>query len=105
MQHLVKVTDAANTRMVLLTVSELEASQPAIDVVFDLLGVDDLSKHTAAGILPAGQLEDMKALQEIIFDHDEQGALIREGVNFTANGADLNPDQPLSTCLREAERD
>jgi hypothetical protein len=105
MQQLVKLTDAANSRMVLLTVSELEASQPAIDVVFDLIGAEDLTKLTTAGILPAGQLEDLQALQQIIFDRDDQGAFIRDGITFTANGADLDPDQSLNKYFVRSDRD
>jgi hypothetical protein len=105
MQQLVKLTDAANSRMVLLTVSELEASQPAIDVVFDLVGAEDLPKLITAGILPAGQLEDLQVLQQIIFDKDDQGAFIRDGITFTANGADLDPDQPLTQYFVKGDRD
>jgi hypothetical protein len=105
MQQLVKLTDAANTRMVLLTVSELEASQPAIDVVFDLIGAEDLTKLISAGVLPAGQIDDLTALQQIIFDRDDQGAFIRDGITFTANGADLDPDQPLTKYFVQADRD
>ena len=105
MEQLVKLTDAANTRMVLLTVSELEASQPAIDVVFDLIGAEDLTKLISAGVLPAGQIDDLTALQQIIFDHDDQGAFIKDGITFTANGADLDPDQPLSKYFVHSDRD
>ena len=100
MQHLIRLTDAANSHMVLLTVSELEASQPAIDVVFDLIGAEDLGKLVSAKILPAGQVDDLKALQEIVFDHDAEGAFIRDGVIFTANGADLDPDKPLTEAFK-----
>jgi hypothetical protein len=105
MEQLVKLADAANSRMVLLTVSELEASQPAIDVVFDLIGAEDLAKLITAGILPAGQIDDLAALQHIIFDRDDQGAFVRDGITFTANGADLDPDQPLSKYFVQLERD
>jgi hypothetical protein len=105
MQQLVKLSDAVNSRMVLLTVSELEASQPAIDVVFDLIGAEDLTKLITAGILPAGQSDDLKALQEIIFERDEQGAVIRDGITFTANGADLDPDEQLTKYFVQGDRD
>ena len=102
MQHVIRLTDLASNHMVLLTVSELEASQPAIDVVFDLIGAEDLSKLVSAEILPFGQVDDLKALQEIVFGHDQEGSFIKDGVTFTANGVDLDPDKPLIASFTES---
>lgn len=104
MQHQIKLTDVTNAHMVLLTVSELEASQPAIDVVFDVIGAEDPMKLVSANILPAGQIDELKALQQIVFDRDAEGIFIRDGVTFTANGKDLDPDEPLTKAFTTADR-
>ncbi len=105
MQYLIKLSDAAAQHMALLTVSEVEANCPAIDFVFDVVGADDLQQLVKANILSAGQIDDLKALQKIIFAHDDQGALIRDDVTFTANGSALDPDATMGSSFVAAERD
>jgi hypothetical protein len=105
MQYLMKLSDVAGQHMVLLTVSELEANRPAIDVVFDVVGAEDIDQLVKSNILSPGQTDDLKALQQIIFDHDAQGAFIRENINFTANGRDLDPEASMGAAFVAAERD
>jgi hypothetical protein len=105
MQYLIKLSDAAGQHMVLLTVSEREANSPAMDIVLDLIGAEDVEQLVKSNILSAGQTDDLKALQQIIFDHDEQGAFIRENITFTANGRDLDPDAFMGAAFVPAERD
>jgi hypothetical protein len=105
MQYLIKLSDAAGQHMVLLTVSELEANRPAIDVVFDVVGAEDVDQLVQSNILSPGQTDDLKALQQIIFDHDAQGAFIRESISFTANGRDLDPEASMGAAFVAAERD
>ena len=105
MQYLIKLSDAAGQHMALLTVSELEANRPAIDVVFDVLAVEDVEQLVKSNILSPGQIDDLKALQRIIFDRDAQGAFIRENVSFSANNRDLDPDASMAAAFVPAERD
>jgi hypothetical protein len=105
MQYLMKLSDAAGQHMVLLTVSELEANRLAIDVVFDVVGAEDVDQLVQSNILSPGQTDDLKALQQIIFDHDAQGAFIKENISFTANGRDLDPEASMGAAFVAAERD
>jgi hypothetical protein len=97
--------DPSNRNMAVLTLNESELQKPAIDVVFDLIGIDDPAVLVDQGLLPANQVDDLKALQQMIFECDAQGMFIREGVNFKANGFDLDPDSPIISAFLPAEKD
>jgi hypothetical protein len=98
------VTDERKHHLVVLTLPEDVANKPAADVVFDVLGADTAS-IIGSGMLAEGQSEDLIAIQKQIFDRDSQGAFIRDGVNFLANGRDLDPDSPLAKVFTVSERD
>jgi hypothetical protein len=88
-----------------LTISEQEANRAAIDVVFELLGIDDPINLVKANIISANQLNELKALQQMIFDSDSEGRFIRDGITFKANGLVLEPDEPLLGCFVPDESD
>src|SRR5579885_1263999 len=95
MDYILSLSDSTQQSMVLLTLEPQQVSRAAIDVVFDVIGNTDQQELVRKNIIGAGQVEDLRALQTVIFDRDADGTFIREGVTFTANGADLNPDEPL----------
>lgn len=105
MKYVIRLTDAPEEHMVLFTLGEEEVEKPAVDVVFDVFGTETPEKLVQENVIAEGQTEDLKALQKIIFDRDEQGLLIREGANFIANGKELNPDAPLKLSFVSAELD
>lgn len=105
MQYLLRLSDANSQRMVILTLAERLARQNAIDVVFDVLGNEDVDELVEADVLAAGQSDDFKAFQKFVFDRDEQGLFIRDGIMFSVNGLELNPDAPLLNAFVPAERD
>jgi hypothetical protein len=77
----------------------------AIDVVIDVIGSDDIDDLVRKNMIASGYVDDLKALQQIIFDRDDQGIFIRDSVSFKANGHDLNPDAPLLQAFVPAVRD
>jgi len=103
MKYQIRLTDSAQQRMAVLSLEEPVVKQAAIDVVFDVIGTENPKGLLQKGILPEGQLEDFVDLQNVIFDRDEQGAFIRDDVNFKANGKELNPDAPLIGAFVPAE--
>lgn len=105
MDYLLHVADASARHMMVLTLSADDVKNSAIDVVFEYLGNQKPQELVARGILPQGQLGDFDALQQLIFDRDEQGLFIREEINLDANGKDLDPDAPISSAFRPAQRD
>ena len=105
MEYLLHLTDASAHRMVVLTIDEAAAKAPAIDVVFDIVGHENAEDLVSAEILSAGQADDLKALQSIIFDRDAQGPFIRDGISFKVNGRDLDPDSPMISAFVSAERE
>ncbi len=105
MKNLLSVRDAAGRHMVLLSLDERLARQPAVDVVFDVLGNPDPASLATNGTLAEGQVEDFEAIQRMIFDKDAQGLFIRDDVNFLANGKELNPDAPLSQAMVPAKKE
>ena len=105
MNYLMRLADSQNRYLVVFTLDEKVVSQPAVDVVFEIIGADDLQELVAAGTLSAGQVEDLRALQKMIFDRDEQGMFINDKVNFLANGRELNAEAPLAGAFIPSERD
>lgn len=105
MDYLLHVVDASARHMMVLTLSSGDVKNSAIDVVFEYLGNQNPQELVARGVLPEGQLGDFDALQQLIFDRDEQGLFIREEINLHANGSDLDPDAPISRAFRPAQRD
>jgi hypothetical protein len=105
MQYLLKVADSAGQHMVLLTMEESVADNQAIDVVFEVLGSESPDELVSLNVLGAGQIEDLLALQEIIFDKDDQGLFVREGVEFEANHKPLDPEAVIKNFFQPADRD
>lgn len=105
MEFLLKLSDAGQRHLAVLSFIEHDLTKSAIDLVFEVIGIDDPQRLVKRNILPEGQVDELKALQRIIFDQDDQGRFIREDVNFTANGADLNPDAPISSSFVKAQRE
>ncbi len=105
MEFLLKLSDAAQRHLAVLSLSEKDVSKSSIDIVFEIIGIEDPHRLVKQNILPEGQVEELKALQRIIFDQDGDGRFIREDINFKANGADLNPDAPISSSFIKAQRE
>lgn len=104
MEYLLRVTDAGACHMVVLTLPEELARQPAVDVVFDVLGNADFLQLVARGIITDGQIDDLQKLKNLIFDSDAQGQFIRENISFKLAGRELDPDAPLLPSFTAAER-
>lgn len=104
MTNLLSVRDASGRHMVLFSLEDSVTRQPAIDIVFDIIGNPDPQKLTENGTLADGQVEDFLAIQRIVFDKDDQGLFIRDNVSFAANGTDLNPDAPMAGAFVAATK-
>lgn len=104
MQYLLKVADSASEHMVLLTLDERLANNQAIDVVFELLGTVDVNQLVDENVLGAGQIDDLLAIQNLVFDKDEEGFFVREGVQFEANHEPLDPEANLKAFFEPADR-
>lgn len=105
MQYQLRLSDAGENNSCVLTLDESTANQNAIDVVFDVIGMEDINQLVESGMLPAGQVDELKALQKVILDKDAQGSFIRETIDFKANGREINPDAPLKNAFTMSERD
>jgi hypothetical protein len=104
MQYLLKVADSASEHMVLLTLEEKIANNQAIDVVFEIIGAIDVNQLVEENVLGAGQIDDLLAIQNIVFDKDEEGFFVREGVQFEANHEPLDPEANLKAFFEPADR-
>ncbi len=103
MKYLVRLTDAEAQHMVLITLPEEEVEKAAVDVIFDVVGNENLESLVNDSVINAGQLDDIRAFQEVIFDRDEQGLFIRDGIEISANGRLLNPDLSFKNTFVPAE--
>ncbi|MBX9721299.1 MAG: hypothetical protein K2X81_07895 [Candidatus Obscuribacterales bacterium] len=103
MQYLINLTDASAHRMVVLTLPEAAVKQAAIDVVFDIIGSNTDDELSLSDIVSEGQIDDLKSIQQVIFDRDSEGLFIRDGISFVANGKPLNPDSPMISSFVQAE--
>lgn len=104
MNYVINLTDERKRFSAMLNVTEGTVRKQAIDVVFDVLGApaDELVR---ANILPAGQVDDFNALQQMIFESDADGLFIRENAHFKANAREIDPDLPMSNAFVPSERD
>ena len=103
MKYLVRLTDAVGGSMVLLTLGADAVTTKAIDFVFDVLAERPINALLADGIVAEAHVEDFKFFRQGIFEEDDQGLLIRDGISFTANGKDLDPDSPFDQQFVESE--
>ena len=104
MDYMLGLTDSSRNRMVVLALAEQIVRHAAIDVVFEVLGNTDYDELASSDVLAAGQIDDFKAFQHIIFASDAQGPYIKDGIKFKANGHDLDPEAPLLDSFVPAER-
>lgn len=105
MKYLLRLTDASAQTMIVLTLEETVVRTPAVDVVFDIVGHENPDELVGADILAAGQIDDFKSLQHIIFERDAKGPFIRDGISLTVNGRELDPDASMISAFVPAERD
>jgi hypothetical protein len=105
MQYLLRLTDASANKMLVASLPETVASNSAVDIIFDVIGCENPDELVRAEIVSEGQLEDLRALQHIIFDRDGQGFFIRDDISFKTNGRDLNPDAPLIDSFLPADKE
>ncbi len=90
MNYLLRVSDHLNQHLVVITLDQQTAKQPAVDIVFEILGAEKPEELIEEGRLPEGQVEDLRALQKMIFDRDSDGLFISNSVDFLANGVDTS---------------
>lgn len=100
MEYILRISDSRN-RAVSIKLDHKTASMPAADVIFDVLG-RDASELVASGMVSPVEQENLLAVQNAIFDHDQQGAFIRDDVRILANGHELNPDSPLKSEFKQS---
>ena len=105
MQYLLCLSDTVARDLVVLTLPEKMVKAAAADVIFDIVGHENPDELVTADILSAGQADDLLALQKLIFDRDEQGLFIRDGISFSVNNKELDPDAPLIGAFVQAERE
>ena len=105
MNYLLRVSDHLNQHLVVITLDQQTAKQPAVDIVFETLGAEKPEELIEEGRLPEGQVEDLRALQKMIFDRDSDGLFISNSVDFLANGEALDPEAPLLQAFVASERD
>ena len=105
MNYLLRVCDHLNQHLVVITLDQQTAKQPAVDIVFEILGAEKADELVAEGRLPEGQIDDFYALQKQIFDRDNDGLFISNNVDFLANGEALDPEAPLLQAFVPSERD
>jgi len=103
MKYVLRLTDAESQHMVLITLPEEEVEKTSVDVIFDIIGNENLESLVNDNVISPGQLDDIRAFQEVIFDRDDQGIFIRDGVDFISNGKPLNPDSSFKTTFIQAE--
>ncbi|MBU6428010.1 MAG: hypothetical protein KGR26_03285 [Cyanobacteria bacterium REEB65] len=89
--YLVELSDDARTGKLVVALPQSEIQRPAADFVFDFLGGEP-AQVGATHSLGQADVKLLSRLQQIVFDRDEQGLIIREGVGFQANRAPLDPD-------------
>jgi hypothetical protein len=95
-----RVQDDMGLLAVDLTVDDATVEHAAIDVVFAVLGHERPEALVDQGVLNAADMQAFRGLQRLIFDKDDEGLFIRDGVAFAANGQDVDPDAPLAAyCL------
>jgi hypothetical protein len=105
MNYLLRVSDHLNQHLVVITLDQQTVKQPAVDIVFEILGAEQPQELIEEGRLPEGQIDDLRALQKIIFDRDSDGLFISNSVDFLANGEALDPEAPLVQAFMPSERD
>ena len=99
MSYLIHLSNTALPNIVVLKLDDTDVQRPAIDVVFDIIGVEEPEQLVLTGRLQAEQINGLKSLQELIFGSDAEGRFIREGVSFLANGKELDPDAPMQSAF------
>lgn len=92
MQYIVQLSDEPGERMVVLTLRKSDVAKPAADFVFDLIGGDP-ETLAESEVINAGQIDELKAMQALIFDRDRQGFFIRDGVELVVGNKVLDPDK------------
>ncbi len=105
MDYLLSLSDDNQQHMVIFTLPENIVRHNAIDVVIDVIGDENIDELVAKNLVAEGYVDDLRALQRMIFDKDQQGIFIRESISFTANNVELNPDAPLMQAFAPAMRD
>lgn len=105
MNYMLRVSDNLNQHLVVLTLDDQIVRQPAVDIVFEILGSENPTELVESGRLPEGQLDDLRALQKVIFDRDDQGFFISNSVDLQANGEALDPEAPLAQAFMPSERE
>jgi hypothetical protein len=105
MSLMIQLTADSGKRHVTLNVDDHFADKPAIDFVFDVLGVDDLQTLVTTEVLSEADLPDMRAMQSVVFERDSEGFMIRDGMAFLSSGSEIDPDKPLSAVLTKVDRD
>jgi hypothetical protein len=104
MEYLLSLTDADREHLVVFTLREIDVKRTAADFFFDVVG-SDASELARDDVIAEGQAEDLRSLQQMIFDRDTEGPFIRDELIIHANGRQLDPDSQMSASFTLAERD
>jgi len=104
MQYILSLNDENRQHLVVFTLRESDVKRAAGDFFFDIVAnsPEDLSEDET---IPKGQVDDLTALQHLIFDQDKDGIFIRNDKSIWANGKELDPDAPLKNAFVESQRD
>ncbi len=92
--YLVEVSDDSKTGKIVLPLSRPAIQRPAVQFVFDVLGQDPDKLVAEHGLQPS-DARLLAHLREIIFTQEGRELVIRDGVEFEANHAPLDPDAQL----------
>ncbi|MGE5708256.1 MAG: hypothetical protein ACM3YO_07975 [Bacteroidota bacterium] len=99
-QYILRVTDDAGRYKMILTLDAEQVSGTAEDLIFGLLGEADPKALVEEKILGEAYLSSFEGLRALIFDRDEQGAFIREGVGFESEKKEIQPDVSFKSLFR-----
>jgi len=104
MEYLLSLTDDKREHLTVFTLREIDLKRTAADFFFDVVGsdVDELARD---GVIAEGQIDDLKSLQQMIFDRDAEGAFIRDELMIYVNNRQLDPDSQMLASFTAAERD
>ncbi len=99
--YTLQLNDASGALSVSFRLEPRHIERKAIDVVFEVIGAGPeylIENH----IIDASKVDDLKAVQRLIFDEDAEGMFIRQNVQLTANGQPIDPDKPLRDAFPTA---
>ena len=95
-----KISDDTGRYKALLVLDENKISGSAEDFIFTLLGEADPKSLLSEKSLGEQYLTSFEGLRKLIFDRDEQGLFIREGIGFSSDEQEVEPEAPFRTLFK-----